>query len=269
MSTTTLTMTLPPTTKMTTTTTTTRTTPCCPNCGLNLPPNSTSTSASDPQVALLQAQKQIDDLQAQVRLLNQKASAAVDRWADYEDELSKLRAAAAAAANSSTTTTTTLKNPPSNHHQQQRPMTPTPSLPSTSSPRTSFLGAGVAASSRLSQLLLLSPRRSTPPVLASSSSVPPSPSADDLLSELERERELRAAAEGKLSDTSREVEELSVTLFEQANEMVATERRARARLEERVGVLERRDVEKRDRLDRLEGAMGRLERVRVLLGEGK
>lgn len=89
----------------------------------------------------------------------------------------------------------------------------------------------------------------------------------DLLEELSRERELRARAEGRLNDTSKEVEELSATLFEQANEMVATERRARAKLEERVSVLERRDVEKRDRLERLEGAMERLERVRTLLGE--
>ena len=64
------------------------------------------------------------------------------------------------------------------------------------------------------------------------------------------------------------MEELSVALFEQANEMVADERRARARLEERVGELERRDAEKRRRLERLEGAMDRIERVRNLLAEG-
>lgn len=62
------------------------------------------------------------------------------------------------------------------------------------------------------------------------------------------------------------MEELSVSLFEQANEMVATERRARAKLEERVGILERRDAEKRKRLERLEGAMERIDRVRALLG---
>ncbi|KAG5921620.1 hypothetical protein E4U42_005778, partial [Claviceps africana] len=72
-------------------------------------------------------------------------------------------------------------------------------------------------------------------------------------------------AEGRLSATSKEVEELSVCLFEQANEMVAGERRARARLEERVGELERRDREKRNRLERLEGAMGRIEKARSLL----
>lgn len=81
------------------------------------------------------------------------------------------------------------------------------------------------------------------------------------------EKKLRAAAEAKIDNASKEVEELSVSLFEQANEMVASERRARAKLEERVSVLEQRDVEKRVRLDRLEGAMTRLDRVRALLGD--
>jgi len=61
------------------------------------------------------------------------------------------------------------------------------------------------------------------------------------------------------------MEELSVTLFEQANEMVRSERVARARLEERVKVLESRDREKSGRLERIEKAQERLERVRALL----
>ena len=93
------------------------------------------------------------------------------------------------------------------------------------------------------------------------------PDAQDLIAALTREKSLRKEAEGKLTATSREVEELSVSLFEQANEMVATERRARAALEERVGELERRDREKARRLERLEKAMGRIERVKVLLNE--
>lgn len=47
--------------------------------------------------------------------------------------------------------------------------------------------------------------------------------------------------------------------------MVAQERKARARLEERVAVLERRDMEKRMRLERLEKAIERVERVRALV----
>lgn len=94
-----------------------------------------------------------------------------------------------------------------------------------------------------------------------------SPSTKDLLDALTREQKLRRAAEGRLQDTSREVEELSVSLFEQANEMVAEERRARARLEARVAVLEQRDTDKKRRLERLEQAMDRIERLRAMLGD--
>ncbi|KAK6071783.1 ribosomal protein L32 [Seiridium cupressi] len=249
---------------------TVNTSPCCPNCGTAI---LSPKAASDPTAALLAAQKQIADLQAQVRLLNQKATAAVDRWADYEDELSRLR-----AASTSTASTTTAPS----HYKTH---TPTPSQGGTasnpaSSPRASFLNAGA---NRISQLL--SPRKSTPNLSSASRTsisapalpIPmspmggglssPVPSTDDLMEALSREQSLRLAAEGKLDETSKEVEELSATLFEQANEMVATERKARAKLEERVGVLEKRDVEKRGRLERLEGAIGRIERVSRLLEE--
>ena len=60
---------------------------------------------------------------------------------------------------------------------------------------------------------------------------------------------------------------MSAQLFEQANEMVASERKARAKLEERVQMLEQRDGEKRKRLERLEGALNRIDRVKGLIGE--
>ncbi|KAF2971806.1 hypothetical protein GQX73_g1691 [Xylaria multiplex] len=285
----TMTTTIPPTTTTTTTTTTTATTlstasePCCPNCGLSLPAPS-----PDPHAALLQAQRQIEDLQAQVRLLNQKATAAVDRWADYEDELSRLRAAS--TSTNSTTTTSTKNNNSSSSSSNNRPHTPDPSV-GTSSPRSSFLGAGAA--SRISQLL--SPRKSatapssTPPPSAgtqqrgslssvSSPALPLGPrdrtnsnsngnpaDARELMTALAHERRLRAAAEEKLAATGREVEDLSASLFEEANTMVATERRARAALEERLNELGQRDEEKRARIGRLEGAVKRIERVRVML----
>ena len=47
--------------------------------------------------------------------------------------------------------------------------------------------------------------------------------------------------------------------------MVSTERRARAKLEERVAHLEKRDMEKGMRLDRLEKALQRINRVRGVL----
>lgn len=51
--------------------------------------------------------------------------------------------------------------------------------------------------------------------------------------------------------------------------MVAVERKARFKLEERVKVLEQREAEKRSRLEALEGRMARIERVRSLLSDGK
>ncbi|KAI0490541.1 hypothetical protein F4859DRAFT_11640 [Xylaria cf. heliscus] len=296
----TMTMTLPPTT--TTLLTSTPEEPCCPNCGLSLPAPS-----SEPHAALLQAQRQIEDLQSQVRLLNQKATAAVDRWADYEDELSRLRAA---STSTNATNTTPAKNKNNNNSNSinntvNRPHTPDPSVSTNaSSPRSSFLGAGA---SRISQLL--SPRKSAAAAASSSSSTSTSTSTSanphtsstsaalhliqrgslsspalllgprdpggvettniaetrELLAALTHERRLRAAAEEKLAATSREVEDLSASLFEQANAMVATERRARAALEDRVAELGLRDREKKVRLGRLEGAVLRIERAREVL----
>ncbi|TPX13459.1 uncharacterized protein E0L32_006189 [Thyridium curvatum] len=256
---------------MSTTTATPPHTPsCCPKCGFDIPiPIPTTTTADDDDnnnhsaddshgdqtAALEAANHKIADLETQIRLLNQKAAAAVDRWADYEDELSRLRRAAKQQAQP-----LPQQAPPAHQGAHTPPQ------------RSSFLPAGAAT--RLSALL--SPRGRTPPPppppqqhaqQTTGPSPPPTPGTGDLLSALAREQALRRQAEGRLSQTSREVEELSASLFEQANEMVATERRARAALEERVAMLERRDAEKRGRLERLESAVGRIERVRALLGD--
>lgn len=82
---------------------------------------------------------------------------------------------------------------------------------------------------------------------------------------LEAEKKARLEAESSLSQVHTELEELTAQLFSQANEMVANERKARAKLEERIEMLEKRDGEKRGRLERLEKAMGRIERVRGLV----
>ncbi|KAH6627007.1 putative exosome 3 [Chaetomium sp. MPI-SDFR-AT-0129] len=290
-------------TAVTTTTETTSTTHSCPGCGLQVD----LAPFGNTQAALLDAQKQISDLQAQVRLLNQKATAAVDRWADYEDELARLRSQLGASRPQTPSSTTGQPHQHRQSHEQLHPSQqpnslPTPpssaaGLPSPSPSRASFLTTGAA--SRISALLT---RKSPPvPIAAPAPAAPlptptptpttlqprlsagphptqthgPSnqnqqqqqPSPADLLRALSREQALRREAEGRLTQTSREVEELSASLFEQANEMVATERRARAALEARVGELERRESEKRGRLERLERAVGRIERVRGVLAD--
>lgn len=237
---------------------------CCPSCGIVIPPH----DAEPPSTQLLEAQARIAELETQVFQLNQKATAAVDRWADYEAELSKLRAML----------------PPSTPEQ--------PAIAASHSPtRSSFFQAGAT---RISALMYSRrPQTASPPAV--SRAVPPvtppptesrvmmattttttattttrnsGRTAEDLLEALNKEQMLRKAAEGRLNDTNRELEDLSATLFEQANEMVATERRARAALEQKVSELEQRDVEKRIRLDKLELAMHRIEKVKTLLIEG-
>ena len=64
---------------------------------------------------------------------------------------------------------------------------------------------------------------------------------------------------------SSEVEELTAQLFSQANEMVATERRAKAKLEERLKALEEEWKGRKERLKTLEERVGRSERIRSML----
>lgn len=125
--------------------------------------------------------------------------------------------------------------------------------------------------SRLATFTSLLPYRR--PSTTPSSPPPSSPRPDtgsqdtaELKDALSREQNLRKAAESQLSQSNTELEELTAQLFNQANEMVSQERKARAKLEERVTMLERRDVEKRARLERLEKAMERVERLRKLVG---
>jgi predicted RNase H-like nuclease (RuvC/YqgF family) len=75
-------------------------------------------------------------------------------------------------------------------------------------------------------------------------------------------------AEERLQEVTAELEDLSASLFQSANEMVAEERRARSKLEQRVAILEKRDVEKKERLGVLERAVDRISRVREMLTGG-
>lgn len=243
----------PPSTTLTTSTISAASTAsCCPSCGDSLP------SVEQTQAELLQAHSRIADLESQVRLLNQKASDAVDRWADYEDELSRLRARDGPPP-----------PPPKNELSPSDSKRSSGGILQTGTNRLSALLSRNKSSPNLQQEQRQAAASPTPqrPQTATRSKSTPAHDAEDLLKALTREKSLRKEAEGRVAATSREVEELSASLFEQANEMVADERRARAKLEERVDELERRDREKRRRLERLESAMTRIEKVRNLLKE--
>ena len=110
---------------------------------------------------------------------------------------------------------------------------------------------------------------------------------------LVKEQTMRIAAEKKAKEVDAEIEELSASLFQQANEMVATERRENAalrdklealerqafqhsaavheggpqkeniQLKEKLKILDHRDSDRMRRLERLEAAYKRIERVKT------
>lgn len=216
----------------------------CPSCGASV----ADLADAYPDYA----RQRIADLEAQVGLLTEKASSAADKLADYEDKLRRLKARQSSGAASDPADDT-------------RPHT------------ANSQGRG----SRLSNLL--SRRKSssalhapppplpiiTPPVPPNPPVLPPIKHIDEELREtreaLEKERAVRAEAESKIARQDADVEELTASLFQTANEMVATERKAKAKLQERVDILEKRDQDKKLRLQRLEGAVQRIDRIHALL----
>ncbi|KAL1654173.1 hypothetical protein SLS61_003177 [Didymella pomorum] len=210
----------------------------CPSCGTPV--------AVDPE-GPEEAVRVIRELQAQMEALRQTAAAA-----DYENQMRTMKIipppSDSQPAHSSTSDSV---NPPS---PDNRPSVGTPNHARSQS-RFSFLTGR-----------LTSPVNSTnaPPLPTTSPKLAADP---DLMHELERERALRAKAEDRVRTVDSEIEELSVTLFSQANEMVAEERRARAKLEERIELLEKKDKDKMGRLDRLEKAVTRLDRVKAMLSK--
>ena len=183
-------------------------------------------------------------LKIQVSRLGALMDDLVDKLADYEDELRQLKS-------TSQNVDQNLNVPPKSPSR--------PSSAPSNHPNRNNLPA------RLSNLLPSSRRTTSqlpdPPLTPDHL---PSNSAD-LLTLLTKEQTLRQAAESRVSQTNEELEELSAQLFTEANEMVAAERKARAKLEERVAILEGRDKEKRSRLEMLESRLERIERVRGLL----
>ncbi|SPO00655.1 uncharacterized protein DNG_03404 [Cephalotrichum gorgonifer] len=210
----------------------------------------TQTARSPAEVELAEAHSRIVDLEAQLQRLNEKATAAIYRCAAYEDELCALRASQSPPLPASATANTSpLRSPVT-------PRSPAPPPPLLKSPvRTSFL-----SSPRFSALL---PRRSSPNLRVSV----PVDSVEELVLALTKEQALRVDAEERARRTGEEAEELSIEVFERANEMVAVERREKALLGEKIRVLEGRDRARGRRLAVLEGCVGRMETVRALLDE--
>lgn len=180
-----------------------------------------------------------------------------DRLADYEDEIRRLKSGKEEEAAKA------FASPPPDVQAQLQSQVPLPAHAGRLTTLASFLPGRKGSPSN-------PPTPGLPPSQSSHNANGSTASLDssDLPAQLIREKALREKAESSLKAAHSELEELTAQLFGQANEMVATERKARARLEERVELLEKRDVEKRRRLERLEGAVRRVERVRGLIAGG-
>ncbi|RDW79271.1 uncharacterized protein DSM5745_06123 [Aspergillus mulundensis] len=254
----------------------------CPTCGQA--PESQSHPAE-------LTRRRVKDLEGHVQFLNEQAAQMSEKLLEYEAEMRRLRVQAnqPAPGTSSFTprnglsisSTSTSSHSPSNSNSTsqappQQVVPPTQSRLSSLASLLPYRRPSTASSQPQSQpppspaLQQCQPMPFTqsPPPLEPRTPTP-RPSSEETLelqNALSREQSLRKAAETQLTQASSELEELTAQLFSQANEMVAQERKARARLEERVAVLERRDVEKRNRLERLEKAMERVERIRALVG---
>ena len=204
-----------------------------------------------------------DYLETQVQLLTEQSMAAATKLANYEEEIHRLRSAqkASAVTSPTITTTSTESATAAESGQSTSPHAHSQSLDGLLTSSTT--AARPTALTRFASFTLGSGASATKAPLPTPNG---SVNLSDLQRDLARERAARGEAERKVDQANDELEDLSAQLFEEANEMVATERRARSKLEERIVVLEQRDKEKSKRLERIEGALKRLERVKALLG---
>lgn len=187
--------------------------------------------------------------------------ATAQRFADYENEIRDLQ--------------TLLREQQDRHHAQP---TPEPDTPTSLPDKPAF--------SRLGSFM-----RKPSLAITTSTSQGHSAREQELEAALVKEQTARIEAEKKMKQVNLEVEDLSATLFQQANDMVATERKENAALKERIQVLEsprldpvgaggsseveklrqkikvleQRDMERQKRLEKLEAAQKRIDRVRTLL----
>ncbi|KAF2723653.1 hypothetical protein K431DRAFT_292339 [Polychaeton citri CBS 116435] len=187
----------------------------------------------------------VRELEEEVSLLTEKVMESTGRFANYENEIRRLNALVRARNASEDGSV----DESSHGNNVRSPMT-------VSKPGISRFGS------------FMYPRKPSgtvermPPQISNAST---RERERELEAALTKEQALRQAAEHKVAEVNGEIEELSTTLFQQANEMVATERRENAKLKERLQIVERRDIDRKRRLERLEAAQKRIDRARALL----
>jgi len=207
----------------------------------------------------------IRELEAEVQTLADRANSASQRFADYENEIRVLQAQL---------------------RQQQR-------KDAATEKQTADEVAPLPTPQGISRFGSFMHTRKISPINGAAQS--PSAREKELEASLVKEQTARIAAEKKIKEVSAEIEDLSSDLFQQANEMVAAERKVNAmlkqkidnlerqalefsnalsekgmqeenaKLKQRIKVLEQRDLDRRRRLERLEAANKRIERVKSML----
>ncbi|OQO14674.1 hypothetical protein B0A48_00055 [Cryoendolithus antarcticus] len=243
-------------------------------------PHDSGLSLTASTVLSPEAQKRISDLEAELSLLTDKVASASQRFADYENEIRVLNAQVRQEKRRNASLDCTVSGGEGGGEAGRVVGVAERAVNGSAAqkPGISRFGSFMHARKAIGGLGA-TPETEVANPLASAGAAA---RERELEAQLSQERDLRLAAEAKMGDTAGEVEELTASLFGQANEMVATERKEHARLKERIQVLERRDakfgtrvqaLEERDRerqrrLENLERAVGRAERVRGVLGGG-
>lgn len=187
---------------------------------------------------------EILELESQIRSLNAKISAAVDHAADLQDEVRSMRAAAR------------------QRDEQQ-----------TAAQEAFFAeGSGLR---RMSTYFTRRASASSGPVPPRSNSMSPSKQLsqryedeDDLTAKLRRETKMRMDLETKYKSLQDESEVLSQSLFEEANKMVSAEKKLSHAANVKLQLMQDREAERKRRLEELETALGRIQRVRSVLSDG-
>ncbi|KAK6363222.1 hypothetical protein TWF730_000666 [Orbilia blumenaviensis] len=240
----------------------------CKNCGT---PFSVLSEADYPREARLR----IEELEQQVKEFSVRAVMAAERLAQAQKEVHDLRRkseSGASTTSSIASINTTASNLPNN--SQNAPLSPLKRSNTVTMTLQNMSKVGTQKINQLFYRSALPPATELPPPIERPPT-PPEPlsrasmdsqALDNLSNALCSERRKRENAEKQLLEVKNEIEELSASLFQQANDMVADERKAKAKLEERVKVLEKRDADKRARLEMLEKGMNRIIRLRGVLG---
>lgn len=210
------------------------------------------------------ARMRIRELEEENNYLAEKTSAASQKFADYENELRVLKAQLRQHQQQQQRQDAALLTPEPEH------LAPQPERPGGLARLGSFMRK--------------------PSLLPSTPTYDPSAREQELEASLAKEQKARAEAEKKVKVVNAEIEELSATLFQNANDMVAKERKDNAVLQDKIKELEKtggkvsealkgendklrkklqaveqREVERKRRLERLEAAQKRIDRVRTML----